>query len=73
VLQPDSPNEVVSVDLTGMWTIDVASCGVGGNGRTVDCEDRHYKPPLRIPRDLRVHTAWLRVVRAFKADVSQRL
>jgi hypothetical protein len=128
VEQPDSPIEVVSVDLTGMWlsvsreqhterdcakyrirnrsdrtvqkfgimlmlsttagagggsgafsssplppgqAVDVESCGSGGNGSAkdnyvrllvyvdkVDFEDCHYKPSLRIPRSLKVHTVW---------------
>jgi hypothetical protein len=128
VEQPDSPIEVVSVDLAGMWlsvsheqhterdcakyrirnrsdrtvqrfeimlmlsttagagggsgtisssplppgqAIDVESCGSGGNGSAkdnyirllvyvdkVDFEDCHYKPSLRIPRSLKVHTVW---------------
>ena len=128
VEQPDSPIEVVSVDLTGMWlsisherttehfctkyqvrnrsdrtvqkfeimlelstiggagggsgtlsssglppgqAADVESCGGGGNGSAkdnyvrllvyvdkVDFEDCHYKPSLRLPRSLRVHTVW---------------
>ena len=128
VEQPDSPVEVVSVDLTGMWlsvsheqhterdcakyrirnrsdrtvqdfqimlmlstivgagggtgtgsssplppgqAVDVESCGVRGNGSAkddyvrllvyvdkVDFEDCHYKPSLRIPRSLKVHTVW---------------
>lgn len=128
VEQPDSPIEVVSVDLTGMWlsisheqstehfcakyhvrnrsdrtiqefqitlmlstiggagggsgtlsssalppgqAVDVESCGVRGNGSAkdnyvrllvyvnrVDFQDCHYKPSLRIPRDLRVHPVW---------------
>jgi hypothetical protein len=128
VEQPDSPIEVVSVDLTGMWlsvshgqhterdcakyrirnrsdrtvqdfeimlmlstiagagggsgtvsssplppgqAVDVESCGVRGNGSAkddylrllvyvdkVDFEDCHYKPSLRIPRSLNVHTVW---------------
>ena len=51
---------------------DVESCGVnGGTGSAednyvrllvyvdkVDFEDCHYKPSLRIPRSLRVHTVW---------------
>jgi hypothetical protein len=128
VEQPDSPIEVVSVDLTGMWlsvsheqhteqdcakyrirnrsgrsvqefevmlmlstiagagggsgtvspsplppgqAVDVESCGIRGNGSAkddyvrllvyvdkVDFEDCHYKPSLRIPRSLKVHTVW---------------
>ena len=128
VEQPDSPIEVVSVDLTGMWLsvshgqhteqdcakyrirnrsdrtiqgfqimlmlstiagagggsgtvspsalppglgVDVESCGIRGNGSAkddyvrllvyvdkVDFEDCHYKPSLRIPRSLKVHTVW---------------
>ena len=128
VEQPDSPIEVVSVDLTGTWlsvsreqhteqycakyrirnrsdrtiqefemmlmlstiagagggsgtvsssplspgqAVDVESCGVRGNGSAkvdyvrllvyvdkVDFEDCHYKPSLRIPRSLKVHTVW---------------
>ena len=128
VEQPDSPLEVVSVDLTGMWlsvsheqhterdcakyrirnrsdrtvqdfeimlmlstiagagggsgtvsssplppgqAVDVESCGVRGNGSAkddyvrllvyvdkVDFEDCHYKPSIRIPRSLNVHTVW---------------
>jgi hypothetical protein len=128
VEQPDSPIDVVSVDLTGMWlsvsreqhaeqdcakyrirnrsdrtvqkfevmlmlstiagagggsdtispsplapgqAVDVESCGVRGNGSAkddyvrllvyvdkVDFEDCHYKPSLRIPRSLKVHTVW---------------
>ena len=128
VEQPDSPIQVVSVDLTGMWlsisheqhterhcakyrvrnrsdrivqqfeimlmlstiggagggsgtlsssalppgqAVGVESCGGGGNGSAkdnyvrlliyvekADFEDCHYKPSLRIPRDLRVRTAW---------------
>ena len=128
VEQPDSPIEVVSVDLTGMWlsvsreqhteqdcakyrirnrsdrtvrefevmlmlstiagagggsgtvshsplppgqAVDVESCGTRGNGSAkddyvrllvyvdkVDFEDCHYKPSLRIPRSLKVHTVW---------------
>jgi hypothetical protein len=128
VEQPDSPIEVVSVDLTGMWlsisdeqvsehfcakyrvrnrsdrniqefrislmlstistagtsgtfsssplspgqAVDVQSCGGGVEGRSpkindvhlliyvdkVDFEDCHYKPSLRIPRSLKVHTVW---------------
>jgi hypothetical protein len=128
VEQPDSPVEVVSVDLTGMWlsvsheqhaerdcakyrirnrsdrtvqdfeimlmlstvagagggsgtgrssplspgqTVDVESCGIRGNGSAkddyvrllvyvdkVDFEDCHYKPSLRIPRNLKAHTVW---------------
>ena len=50
---------------------DVESCGTGGNGSAkddyvrllvyvnkVDFEDCHYKPSLRIPRSLKVHTVW---------------
>lgn len=51
---------------------DIESCGVnGGSGSAkddyvrllvyvdkVDFEDCHYKPSLRIPRSLRVHTVW---------------
>jgi hypothetical protein len=128
VEQPDSPIEVVSVDLTGMWlstsheqttehfcakyhvlnrsdrtiqefeimlmlstiggagggsgtlsssalspgqAVDVEACGGGGHGsakenfvrllvyvQKVDFEDCHYKPSLRIPRSLGVHTVW---------------
>jgi hypothetical protein len=128
VEQPDSPIEVVSVGLTGMWlsvsheqhteqdcakyrirnrsdqtvqefeimlmlstiagaggasgtvsssplppglAVDVETCGVRGNGSAkddylrmlvyvdkVDFEDCHYKPSLRIPRSLKVHTVW---------------
>jgi hypothetical protein len=128
VEQPDSPINVVSVDLTGTWlsvsreqhteqycanyrirnrsdrtvqkleimlmlstiggagggsgtvspsplapeqAVDVESCGVRGNGSSkddyirllvyvdnVDFEDCHYKPSLRIPRSLKVHTVW---------------
>jgi len=128
VEQPDSPIEVVSADVTGMWlsvsheqqterdcaeyrirnrsdrtvqkfeimlmlstiagagggfgtvnssplpprqAVDVESCGVRGNGSAeddylrllvyvdkVDFEDSHYKPSLRIPRSLKVHTVW---------------
>jgi hypothetical protein len=128
VEQPDSPIEVVSVDLTGMWLsvseermterfcakyrlrnrsdrtiqsfeimlmlathaggsgghgtlgsspllpgqmVDVESCGGGGHGGAgdnylrllvyvnhLDFEDCHYKPSLRVPRSLRVTTAW---------------
>ena len=128
VEQPDSPIEVVSVDLTGMWVsvsheqhterdcakyriqnrsdrtvqqfeimlmlstiggagggsgtvsssplppgqaVDVESCGIRGNGSAkddyvrllvyvdkLDFEDCHYKPSLRIPRSLKVHTLW---------------
>jgi hypothetical protein len=128
VEQPDSPVEVVSVDLAGMWlsvsheqhterdcakyrirnrsdrtvqdfeimlmlsttagagggsgtghssplpagqAVDVESCGIRGNGSAkddyvrllvyvdkVDFEDCHYKPSLRIPRSLKVHTVW---------------
>jgi len=128
VEQPDSPIEVVSVDLTGMWlsvsheqhteqdcakyrirnrsdrtvqefeimlmlstiagagggsgtgssshlspgqAVEVESCGVRGNGSAkddyvrllvyvdkIDFEDCHYKPSLRIPRSLKVHTVW---------------
>jgi len=127
VEQPDSPIEILSVDLTGMWlsislerttehfcakyrvrnrgnqtvqefgitlmvstiagagggsgtigsllapgqTIDVDSCGGRGDGSAednyvrllvyvnkVDFEDCHYKPSLRIPRSLKVHTVW---------------
>lgn len=129
VEQPDSPMEVVSVDLTGTWisisqermtdqvcakyrvrnrsdrtvrefeimlmlsttggagggagavsssplepgqAADVVSCGVnGGSGSAkndhvrllvyvdkLDFEDCHYKPSLRIPRNLNVHTVW---------------
>jgi hypothetical protein len=51
--------------------VDVESCGVRGNGSAkddhvrllvyvdkVDFEDCHYKPSLRIPRSLMVHTVW---------------
>jgi hypothetical protein len=51
--------------------VDVESCGVRGNGSAkddyvrllvyvdkVDFEDCHYKPSLRIPRSLKVHTVW---------------
>lgn len=128
VEQPDSPIEVVSVDLTGMWlsvsneqhteqdcakytirnrsdrtvqrfeimlelstiggagggsgassssalpsgqVVEVKSCGLRGHGSAkdnyirllvyvdkVDFEDCHYKPSLRIPRSLKVHTLW---------------
>jgi len=128
VEQPDSPIEVVSVDLTGMWlsvshgrvterdcakyrirnrsdrtvqefeimlmlstiagagggmgtssrsaltpgqAVEVESCDVRGNGSAkddyvrllvyvdkVDFEDCHYKPSLRIPHSLKVHTVW---------------
>ena len=128
VEQPDSPIEVVSVDLTGMWlsisgerttehfcakyrvrnrsdqtvqkfeimlmlstiagagggsgtlssspllpgqAVDVEFCGSDGNGSAkdnyvrllvyvekVDFADCHYKPSLRIPRSLNVHTVW---------------
>lgn len=129
VEQPDSPIEVVSVDLTGTWlsisherttdhfcaryrvrnrsdrtvqgfeimlelstiggagggsgavtsssvlpgqAADVESCGVnGGSGSAkdnyvrllvyvdkLDFEGCHYKPSLRIPRSLNVHTVW---------------
>jgi hypothetical protein len=51
--------------------VDVESCGSGGNGSAkddyirllvyvdkADFEDCHYKPSLRIPRSLKVHTVW---------------
>jgi hypothetical protein len=51
--------------------VDIESCGVRGNGSAkddyvrllvyvdkVDFEDCHYKPSLRIPSSLKVHTAW---------------
>lgn len=51
--------------------VDLESCGGRGNGSAkdnyvrllvyvdrVDFEDCHYKPSLRIPRDLRVRTVW---------------
>ncbi len=128
VEQPDSPIEVVSADLTGMWlsvsheqhterdcakyrirnrsdrtvqqfeimlmlstiagagggmgtpssstvppgqSVEIESCGIRGNGSAkddylrllvyvdkVNFEDCHYKPSLRIPRSLKVHTVW---------------
>ena len=128
VEQPDSPLEVVSVDLEGMWlsvsneqhtehhcakytirnrsdrtvqrfeimldlstiggagggfgassssplpsgqVVEVKSCNGGGHESAkdnyirllvyvdkVDFEDCHYKPSLRIPRSLKVHTVW---------------
>jgi len=127
--QPDSPIEIVSVDLTGMWlsisherttehfcekyrvrnrsnrtvrdfevmlmlatsggasggsgtlssspllsgqSVDVDSCGTGGGAGSAennyvrllvyvekaDFEDCYYKPSLRLPRSLKVHTTW---------------
>lgn len=51
--------------------VDLESCGGRGNGSAkdnyvgllvyvekVDFEDCHYKPSLRIPRDLGVRTVW---------------
>ena len=52
-------------------TVEVESCNGGGNGSAkdnyvrllvyvdkLDFEDCHYKPSLRIPRSLNVHTVW---------------
>ena len=65
---------VLSTEMSALnpgQAVEVESCDVRGNGSAkddyvrllvyvdkVDFEDCHYKPSLRIPRSLKVHTVW---------------
>ena len=68
---PAGVGTVSSSPLPPGQAVDVESCGIRGNGSAkddyvrllvyvdkLDFEDCHYKPSLRIPRSLKVHTVW---------------
>ena len=66
-----APGVLTSSSVAPGQTVEINSCNGGGHGSAkdnyvrllvyvdkVDFEDCHYKPSLRIPRSLKVHTVW---------------